>query len=266
MVDFAKLCAPFPPEVVSWRVGSTNADKTRGLALAYIDARDVMRRLDEVCGPENWQRRYPWSDGKRLPCEIGIRVNGEWIWKSDGAGETDVEAEKGAFSDSFKRAAVSWGIGRYLYDLESPWVALEPMGRSYKIAESEYPRLRALLAKSAPTKTVADAKPAPMPEPSPGEPGKPITHTLRAEFVRDFWNRASYTVEVKSDRSGPNWTAWFDWMWQLGQAAPTLDCIVKLQADNKANLAGFRLVSASEHRKLLDHFALVERAHGKVAA
>ena len=61
--DFRRLTAPFDPARVSWRVGSTNKDKTRGMALAYIDARDVMDRLDDVCGPEGWQRRYPHAEG-----------------------------------------------------------------------------------------------------------------------------------------------------------------------------------------------------------
>jgi hypothetical protein len=66
------LTAPFPPERISWRVGSTAADKKRGMALAYIDARDVMERLDAVCGPENWQSRYPHAEGKTV-CELAIR-------------------------------------------------------------------------------------------------------------------------------------------------------------------------------------------------
>lgn len=139
-----KLSAPFPPDRISWRVGSTTADKKRGMALAYIDARDVMERLDSVCGPGGWQCRYPHVNAKTC-CEIGIKFESEWVWKADGAGDTDYEGEKGAFSDSFKRAAVKWGIGRYLYDLDSPWVEIEPMGKSFKIKESEYPRLRRVL-------------------------------------------------------------------------------------------------------------------------
>lgn len=154
-IDLAKLAAPFPPDAISWRVGSTTKDKSKGMALAYIDSRDVQNRLDEVCGPANWQVRFPWSDGKALACEIGIRINGEWVWKGDGAGATDVEADKGRFSDALKRAAVHWRIGRYLYDLDSPWVALEPAGNSYKIAAGEHAKLRALLAKDARQKPVA---------------------------------------------------------------------------------------------------------------
>lgn len=123
------------------------------MALAYIDARDVMERLDAVCGPGGWQCSYPHANGKTV-CSIGIKVGDEWIWKANGAGDTDFEAEKGALSDAFKRAAVMWGIGRYLYDVASPWVLIEPMGaKSFKIKDSEKPKLRAVLAR--------DYKPAP---------------------------------------------------------------------------------------------------------
>lgn len=117
----AQLKAPFDPRRIHWRVGSTTKDKSRGMALAYCDARDVMVRLDEVVGPENWQCRYPFLGC----CEIGIRFGDEWVWKSNGAGQSDIEAEKGQYSDAFKRAAVMWGIGRYLYMLPSPWVELD---------------------------------------------------------------------------------------------------------------------------------------------
>lgn len=170
-MDFGKLSAPFPPDRVSWRVGSTTADKKKGMALAYIDARDVMQRLDDVCGPGGWQREYPHANGKTV-CSIGIKIGDEWIWKADGAGDSDVEAEKGALSDAFKRAAVSWGIGRYLYDVDSPWVDIEPMGRSYKIAESAKPALvRALGGQKAPPperKPEPSVKPMPIPRPVGG--------------------------------------------------------------------------------------------------
>lgn len=96
--------------------------------VAYIDSRDVQELLDEVCGAHNWQDKY-YQVKNTMICSIGIRVpmvildetlNGhkqvyEWVWKSDGGTETDVEAEKGELSDSFKRAAVKWGVGRFLY-------------------------------------------------------------------------------------------------------------------------------------------------------
>lgn len=158
---FEQLASPFPPEVVSWRVGSTNrrnfeagkATERKGQALAYIDARDVMNRLDQLLTPSAWQARYvPMPNGTTC-CELGIRVDGEWIWKANGAGatgdtskETDREmAEKGAYSDALKRAAVVWGIGRYLYDLDAPWVKLNEY---WQIDKPELLRLRDLLPSS----------------------------------------------------------------------------------------------------------------------
>lgn len=146
MIDFKALAAPFPPDAISWRVGSTTQDKSKGMALAYIDARDVMQRLDDVCGPAGWQCTYPHANGKTV-CSIAIKCGDEWVCKSDGAGDTDVEQEKGALSDAFKRAAVRWGIGRYLYDIGSPWVELEQRGKTHIIKASEQGKLRAALTR-----------------------------------------------------------------------------------------------------------------------
>lgn len=122
--DIRRLFEEFPRNAISWRAQSLTRDGTKAMALAYIDARDVMNRLDEVVGPENWQRSYTHADKKTI-CSIGIKIDGEWVWKSDGAGDSDIEAEKGAISDAFKRAAVNWGVARYLYEMPSPWVPCE---------------------------------------------------------------------------------------------------------------------------------------------
>lgn len=136
--DLEKLHAPIPHDRIKWRIGSTTSDKKRGLALAYIDARVVQDRLDEAVGPENWQSELTELPSGVFICRLGIWIDSDWVWKSDGAGKTDIEGEKGACSDALKRAAVSWGIGRELYDLESFWVEIEPAGRSYKIKQNQY--------------------------------------------------------------------------------------------------------------------------------
>jgi len=125
MNKYSELAKPFPESAIHWRVGATNAKKnggkaTKGIALAYLNARDVMERLDLIVGCGNWQDRYPY----RGCCELGIRVDDEWIWRADAAGETDVEGIKGQSSDSFKRAAVKFGVGRYLYGLPNEWYDL----------------------------------------------------------------------------------------------------------------------------------------------
>lgn len=116
---------PFNPKRISWRVGSTNKEKNKGIALAYIDARDVMVRLDEVFGIDGWSDSYQETTSGRLICTLSVFLNGQWIDKSDGAGDTQVEGEKGAISDAFKRAAVKFGIGRYLYELPNVWVEID---------------------------------------------------------------------------------------------------------------------------------------------
>ncbi|PIQ25281.1 hypothetical protein COW36_19895 [bacterium (Candidatus Blackallbacteria) CG17_big_fil_post_rev_8_21_14_2_50_48_46] len=84
--------------------------------VAYIDARQVMDLLDEVVGPENWQDHYREVAGK-IYCDLSILIEDEWITKSDCGTASHFEADKGQASDAFKRAAVKWGIGRFLYQL-----------------------------------------------------------------------------------------------------------------------------------------------------
>jgi len=143
-----KLKKPFSPSEIHWRVGSLSKKKDKATALAYIDARNVMKRLDDVMGIENWKDEYVtepprtvrktkkgWNGNPdehyneqicgRVICKLSIRIDGEWITKCDGAGETNVEGEKGGISDAFKRAAVKFGIGRYLYYLDVNWYPVD---------------------------------------------------------------------------------------------------------------------------------------------
>lgn len=129
---YKDLIAPFKSKQVRWRVGATAMDGKSGLALAYVDARDVMFRLDKAIGPGNWSDDYKEVMG-RIVCTISLKIDGEWVSKSDGAGDTAVEGEKGGLSDAFKRAAVKFGIARYLYYLPSSWVPLEGEGRYAKM-------------------------------------------------------------------------------------------------------------------------------------
>ena len=122
------MIKPFPKKAVKTRKGPG------GKSLSFITARALMERLDRDVGSQNWQTRYHEVAGKCC-CELGIRMDGEWIWKSDGAGETSIEGEKGGFSDAFKRAGVHFGYARELYpdalqarsalEAESPYTPAE---------------------------------------------------------------------------------------------------------------------------------------------
>jgi len=99
-----------------WRIQSSKDGYAQ--LVAYIDSRDVQNLLDEVLGQANWQDDYKEVEGK-VYSGVGILVNDivGWVWKWDCGTESNIEKEKGQASDAFKRAAVKWGIGRFLYDL-----------------------------------------------------------------------------------------------------------------------------------------------------
>lgn len=82
--------------------------------LLYQDARCGMDILDETIGSDKWQKEYYEVKGN-VYCKIGILTDNGWVWKADCGMESNVDAAKGEASDAFKRACVSWGIGRELY-------------------------------------------------------------------------------------------------------------------------------------------------------
>lgn len=121
-MDLNKFDEPFAADDIEWRIqqsGKTGAGKVWAMVLAYVTNRAIMKRLDDVCGKAGWKNEYrdiPNNGG--VECGISIKVGDEWITKWDAAEQTQVEAVKGGRSGAMKRAAVQWGIGRYLYDLE----------------------------------------------------------------------------------------------------------------------------------------------------
>ena len=116
-----KLDAPFPEDQVEWRVQQSGdgANGPWAMVLAYIEVRAIQDRLDEVVGKSNWRNEFKEGPSGGVVCGISIRCCREWVTKWDGAENTDVESVKGGLSGAMKRAAVQWGIGRYLYDLET---------------------------------------------------------------------------------------------------------------------------------------------------
>ena len=113
-----QLLDPLP---YKWRVQSFSKSFPSATCIAYVDSRLIQNRLDEVMGAENWQTEFYGVNGLTF-CRLSIRINGEWIHKSDCGSESDIEKEKGLASDAFKRGAVHFGIGRFLYDLGVQYV------------------------------------------------------------------------------------------------------------------------------------------------
>ena len=131
------LGAPFPPSDIEWRIGRSGIKdgKIWATCLAYVTARAIMARLDEIVGPSGWKNEAPreWSQGAPgVVMGLSIRLGNEWVTKWDGADQPDTEPVKGGFSNAFKRAAVLWGIGRYLYELPEGWAKVGPGGQFYQ--------------------------------------------------------------------------------------------------------------------------------------
>lgn len=132
-MDLSQLREPFPSADVEWRIGRAgkNDKGVWAMCLAYITNRAIMERLDDVCGPENWRNEYKDAPAGGVLCGISIRVGDEWVTKWDGADNTEMEAVKGGLSGSMKRAAVQWGIGRYLYHLPEGWATISSQGQHF---------------------------------------------------------------------------------------------------------------------------------------
>lgn len=123
------LSRPLDRSEIDFRVGTLIkvGDKCYATILAYKDARVDMKLLDEVFGTLFWQSKYERDSKGVLQCGIGV-YNFEikdWVWKWSNGSESNAEAEKGEYSDAFKRAGFMWGIGRHLYDEGEIFVELK---------------------------------------------------------------------------------------------------------------------------------------------
>lgn len=121
------LSRPFDGDVVKWRAQGKpykRGDRHFARVVAYVDARIVIDRLNDVMGFD-WQKRVTETAKGRVICSLGLTIDGREVWRDDGAGDTQIEGEKGAISDALKRAAVNFGVGKYLYELPTPSVEVE---------------------------------------------------------------------------------------------------------------------------------------------
>ena len=105
-----QLKEPFELKQLHW------VNKGKGGELAYLTSRDVMKRLDDVMGIDGWKDTMTFGEATAV-CHLSLKINDEWITKSDASGVSNFEAEKGASATAFKRAAAKFGVGRYLYYL-----------------------------------------------------------------------------------------------------------------------------------------------------
>jgi hypothetical protein len=126
--------AGFDPGEVKFKPGKVSGN--RALALAYIDARLVMDRLDEAVGIGGWKDEYTvLAGGTEVECRLSVRIGPDWVTKADVGGESAQpdggDRMKAAYSDALKRAAVKFGIGRFLYRTANAWHDFNPQTKQF---------------------------------------------------------------------------------------------------------------------------------------
>lgn len=118
------------------KIQSENKNKRKAICVAYIDARDVERRLDKAFS--NWSDSYKIikDDDRGVIVECTIKAEEQSrcdVWsamfeKYQNSDNYD-NLHKSAYSDAFKRAAVKRGIGRFIYDLDVKYVDTNEKGK-----------------------------------------------------------------------------------------------------------------------------------------
>lgn len=198
------LAAPFKASEVKSR--AVMVSKTgKALVAFYIDARNVMDRLDQVFGPGRWSDEYQIALDKNIViCTLSCCVydqateESHWVKKSDvgvlnmasaSKGNDDAidRSFKGVFSDALKRAAVKWGIGRYLYDIKSIWHPYDAEKKQFKTP----PKLPAQFLPSGDdgTTTPDDEPDAPSEQGHQQDgPDAKASNSLREKIVGSFQN------------------------------------------------------------------------------
>src|SRR4051812_41403297 len=172
------LSAPFDPKDVKFKPQMVK--NNRCLAMAYIDARLIQDRLDEVVGVENWQDQFEIVSDGSVICRLEIKLGDQWITKTDVGSPSEQpdggDRLKAAFSDALKRAAVKFGIGRYLYRLSAQWVDYDPVKKQI----AQLPQMPAFaIPKSSAKPAPEPKKEAPKAEAKP-EPAKPVEMKIEA--------------------------------------------------------------------------------------
>jgi hypothetical protein len=200
-----RLAEPFDAKEIKFKPQIVRSN--RALAICYVDARVIMDRLDHVFGIDGWQDEYEHLDNRSVVCRLRVKVDGEWIVKSDVGSISEQPDEgdrtKSAFSDSLKRAAVKYGIGRYLYRLPQQWVDYDAQTRQIK-SPPTLPAWAKPAAKQKPDAPYQDATPA---EPKPAKKdGANITkdqwQQIKANLVRAGVPQGRFLSLYKLEKAG----------------------------------------------------------------
>lgn len=115
--DVKTLSAPFDKATISVKVQSLSKDRTKAMLVCYLQHTDVYSRLEKV--DPAWSAEITNESYKGDSIFIRVRLTLRGVSRENVGEGQDA---KSATSDAIKRAAMLFGVGRYLYDSETVWV------------------------------------------------------------------------------------------------------------------------------------------------
>src|SRR5215469_2532752 len=139
----AELEVPFPVGQVLWRVTNTANNRTRGQIVPYADPRAYTDRLNALVSPQGWARIYETGTMNNITRTKGnaeivtgkilvtCNVTSDGLGTHSGTGEEWADEDNAmtlAEAQAFKRACSCFGLGRYFYDFDPPWVDIDDKG------------------------------------------------------------------------------------------------------------------------------------------
>lgn len=177
------------PITPSWRVQSFSDMKPICIVIPFLDKTDVMKALDKHC-TYGWHREH-YTINQDVYCRIGVVMpDGSIQFRSDVGTKGQTEEEKTKASDSFKRAAANWNIGRNLSEVDvvrvntnnplskdknapKPYVINNRGDRIYDVTKFVNEQIQSGVLKVENVLSVLEPSQAPVSTPSASEPKAP---------------------------------------------------------------------------------------------
>lgn len=188
------LRRPFTSAAIKWKIQTNPKPGGKALIVGFMDARLVAERLNSVVGAE-WSDAYAQRDDWWVTCRLTVlgSTREDVGWGNLGEAHDKDIGVKTLYSDAFKRAAVKFGIGAYLYAMPKQYIGeqqLKQAGKSWYLTRDAERMLtggyEAWLKNPETIKRFGepidhgDAMDAPEPEP---DPHREAVHALRQAYA-----------------------------------------------------------------------------------
>lgn len=125
--DIQVLSEPFDEKTISVKVQSFNRERTKAMLVCYLQHTDVYARIEKV--DPAWTSEVVQTEKGHESYLVRVKMTIKGVSRDNFGEGGDL---KGATSDAIKRAAMLFGIGRYLYDSETVWIPYTENTDRYK--------------------------------------------------------------------------------------------------------------------------------------